>query len=112
MVNFQEIKPLVREICDSLDEHLLLPGKHPVLTTMAKPDGNTEIRYRERFYSVPTNEVIVLPITNSSAENLATWVGGQIRDRMRERWPTLRVLRLEVGVEETPGQRGIYCRQD
>jgi 6-pyruvoyltetrahydropterin/6-carboxytetrahydropterin synthase len=112
VVNFQEIKPLVREICDGLDEHLLLPGKHPVLTAVARPDGNTEIRYRDRYYSVPTNEVIVLPITNSSAENLATWVGGQIRDRMRERWPTLRVLRLEVGVEETPGQRGIYCRQD
>ena len=46
------------------------------------------------------------------AENLATWVGGQIRDRMRERWPSLRVLRLEVGVEETPGQRGVYCRED
>jgi 6-pyruvoyltetrahydropterin/6-carboxytetrahydropterin synthase len=112
VVNFQEIKPLVRAICDELDEHLLLPGRHPVLTTNAQPDGQLEIRYRERRYLVPANEVLVLPITNTSAENLATFVGGEIRLRMRARWPALRVRRLQVGIEETPGQQGIYTSED
>ena len=26
VVNFKEIKPLVRQLCDELDEHLLIPG--------------------------------------------------------------------------------------
>jgi 6-pyruvoyltetrahydropterin/6-carboxytetrahydropterin synthase len=112
VVNFQEIKPLVRAICDELDEHLLLPGRHPVLTANAQPDGQLEIRYRERRYLVPANEVLVLPITNTSAENLATFVGGEIRSRMRTRWPALRVRRLQVGIEETPGQQGIYTSED
>jgi 6-pyruvoyltetrahydropterin/6-carboxytetrahydropterin synthase len=107
VVNFKEIKPLVRGLCDELDEHLLLPGQHPVLTT-TRVGTQMEVRYRERFYSIPAAEVIVLPIGNSSAENLAAWFGRTLRQRMATAWPQLQVRRLQVGVEETPGQRGIW----
>lgn len=108
VVNFKEIKPLVRQLCDELDEHLLIPGAHPVLRAVRQDDGQMEIRYRERCYLVPAGEVIVLPISNTSAENLATWFGRELRQRMRTQWPKLDHLRLRVGVEETPGQRGCY----
>ena len=107
VVNFMEIKPLVREICDELDEHLLIPGEHPVLTAV-RTDEHYEIRYRERRYLIPAGEVIVLPISNSSAENLAAWFGRELRQRMRKVWPGLAVQQMSVGVEETPGQRGVW----
>jgi len=110
VVNFKEIKPLMRKICDELDEHMLIPGKHPVLTAERRADGNTEIRYKERRYSVPSEEVLVLPIGNTSAENLAAWFGRTLVERMRQLWPHLVVKRLSIGVEETPGQRGIWTR--
>ncbi len=112
VVNFKEIKPMIRQLCDELDEHLLIPGKHPVLRAVPMADGQMEIRYRERRYVIPQDEVIVLPIGNSSAENLATWFARELRGRMRAQWPGLAVLRLQVGVEETPGQRGIYTMSD
>lgn len=113
VVNFKEIKPLVRGLCDELDERVLIPGRHPVLTVgPAADDGNVEIRYRERRYSIPRDEVLVLPIGNSSAENLAGWFGRTLRERMSSRWPHLRVRRLEVGVEETTGQRGIWTLRE
>jgi 6-pyruvoyltetrahydropterin/6-carboxytetrahydropterin synthase len=112
VVNFKEIKPMVRAIVDELDEHLLIPGQHPELRATPAPDGAIEIRYRSRRYVIPAEEVIVLPISNSSAENLATWVGRALRDRVRERWPRLRVHKLAVGVEETPGQRGVYTLEE
>jgi 6-pyruvoyltetrahydropterin/6-carboxytetrahydropterin synthase len=108
VVNFKDIKPLVRELVDELDEHLLIPGQHPVLTAQAAADGAMEIRYRERRYLVPADEVRVLPIGNTSAENLATWIGREMMQRMSRRWPQVRLQRLQVGVEETPGQQGIY----
>ncbi len=111
VVNFIEIKPLVRALCDELDEHLLLPGKHPVLTAQRCGEA-MEIRYRERFYSVPAAEVIVLPIGNTSAENLAAYFGRRLRESMRKTWPALRVLELSIGVEETPGQRGIWTLRE
>lgn len=112
VVNFKEIKPLVRALCDELDEHVLIPGKHPVLTTAERADGNLEIRYKERCYAIPRDEVIVLPIGNSSAENLAAWFGRTLRERMRKAWPALRVRELSIGVEETPGQRGVWTLRE
>lgn len=111
VVNFQEIKPMVRALCDDLDEHLLLPGQHPVLTAV-RTGEHFDIRYRERRYLVPADEVIVLPIGNTSAENLASWFGRALRQRMAAKWPKLALRRLEVGVEETPGQRGIWTLQE
>ena len=107
VVNFKEIKPLVREVCDELDEHLLIPGEHPVLTA-ARVGAQMEIRYRERRYLIPAEEVIVLPIGNTSAENLAAWFGRTLRERMAVKWATLRVRQLSIGIEETPGQRGTW----
>jgi 6-pyruvoyltetrahydropterin/6-carboxytetrahydropterin synthase len=111
VVNFQEIKPLVRELCDELDEHLLIPGEHPVLT--AEVNGpHYEIRYKDRFYLVPKDEVLILPISNSSAENLAAWFGRTLRGRMEQAWPQLHVKQMTVGVEETTGQRGNWTVRD
>ena len=111
VVNFKEIKPIVRKLCDQLDEHLLIPGEHPVLT--AERDGDHyEIRYRERRYLIPADEVIVWPISNSSAENLAAWIGRALRDRIRTNWPNLVVQAMSVGVEETPGQRGVWTLRE
>ena len=111
VVNFKEIKPLVRAICDQLDEHLLIPGRHPVLTA-ERAGASMEIRYRERRYVVPADEVLVLPIGNTSAENLACWFGAALRERMREAWPRLRVRAMSIGVEETPGQRGVWTLRE
>ena len=111
VLNFQEIKPLVRKLCDELDEHVLVPGQHPVLTVEPK-DLHYEIRYRERYYLIPKEEVVVLPISNSSAENLAAWFGRTLRERIHEHWHDLHIQEMSVGVEETPGQRGVWTVRD
>ncbi|MBK8978707.1 MAG: 6-carboxytetrahydropterin synthase [Planctomycetes bacterium] len=107
VINFKDIKPIVREIVDELDERVLIPGQHPVLGCEARSDGHTEIRYRERRYQIPTDEVCVLPISNSSAENLAGYVARELMRRMRERLDGIKPRAVQVGVEETPGQRGV-----
>lgn len=110
VVNFKEIKPLVRALCDELDEHFLVPAKHPVLTA-TKVGDSLEIRYLDRRYLIPADEVILLPIGNSSAENLASWFGRTLLQRMAGIWPTLQVREMSIGVEETPGQRGIWTHR-
>ena len=105
VLNFKDIKPLVRKLVDDLDEHLLIPGEHPEL--VAERSGESmEIRYRDRFYSIPAEEVIVLPINNTSAENLAGYLGRRLHQRLGEDFVDVPLVRLVVGVEETPGQRG------
>ena len=112
VIDFKRVKPVVRELVDELDEHWLVPGEHPVLTCQARDDGVTEVRYQDRYYAAPTEDVIVLPINNTSSENLATWFGRKLLERLRERFGEVRVRALRVAVEETSGQRGVYRYAD
>lgn len=107
LIDFKMIKPVIRDLCDELDEHWLLPGEHPVLTCEER-DGVCEVRYEGRFYAAPSEDVIILPINNTSSENLATWLGRELHRRLAQRFPGVRLTRLRLAVEETSGQRGFY----
>ena len=108
VLDFRAVKPVIRELCDELDEHWLVPGQHPVLTHLTRPDGVLEVRYKDLYYAAPAADVIVLPINNTSSENLAAWFGRELRARLSERFGDVEVRRLRVAVEETSGQSGVY----
>ena len=108
VIDFLDAKPVVRELCDSLDEHWILPGEHPELKIDHQDGGHTQVVYREARYLVPTDEVIVLPINNSSVENLSTWFGRELYRRLMDRFGATQVRRLRVAISETPGQRGVF----
>jgi 6-pyruvoyltetrahydropterin/6-carboxytetrahydropterin synthase len=113
VIDFVTIKPVIRRLVDSLDEHWLVPGQHKELTCEARADGVVEVRYRERYYAAPADDVLVLPINNTSSENLATWFGHELRRELSKDFPDVAIERLRVAVEETSGQRGVYhYRQD
>jgi hypothetical protein len=79
-----------------------------VLRWNERADGVVEVRYGERYYAAPRADVIVLPINNSSSENLAGWFGRELLRRVEARFAEVQVGRLRVAVEETAGQRGVY----
>ena len=108
VLDFKMAKPVVRELCDELDEHFLLPAEHPVLQHGVREDGVMEVRYLDRYYALPVEDVVVLPINNSSSENLATWFGRELMRRLRLRFEDVDFRALRVSVEETRGQRGVY----
>jgi len=108
VIDFKKVKPVVRELVDALDEHWLVPGEHAELRTARLPDGRLEVSYRERRYAVPAEDVIVLPVNNLSAENLATWLGRELRRKLEAAFDDVQVRTLRLAVEETSGQRGVY----
>ena len=109
VIDFKMIKPVIRAICDRLDEHWLIPGEHPVLTFGVRDEGITEVRYKDRYYAAPSDDVLVLPINNTSSENLATYFARELQRLLAERFEDVRVRSLRVAVEETSGQRGVYA---
>lgn len=108
VIDFKAIKPVVRHLLDQLDEHFLVPGEHPVLRARELASGEIEILYQDRRYVAPREDVVVLPINNTSSENLATWIGRELLRLLGERFPDVAVNSLRVAVEETQGQRGVY----
>jgi 6-pyruvoyltetrahydropterin/6-carboxytetrahydropterin synthase len=108
VMDFNDAKPLIRALCDELDEHWLVPAQHPELKIQRGADGHTSVEYRGARYLAPSDEVIALPINNSSAENLACWFGRELMRRLSEKFPPTQVQRLRVWISETSGQRGVY----
>ena len=107
VIDFIDAKPVVRELCDSLDEHWLLPAHHPELEIRELNDGHTSVVYRDCRYLVPSPEVVHLPINNTSVENLATWFSDTLRARLVEKFGATQVRRLRVAISETSGQSGV-----
>ena len=65
------------------------------------------MRFDRRRYVVPVDEVVVLPITNTSSEELSEFIAAELLRGLRDSAPEARWSRVEVGVEETSGQRGL-----
>jgi 6-pyruvoyltetrahydropterin/6-carboxytetrahydropterin synthase len=88
---------------------MLLPTDNPHLAVERRGE-EVEVRTGSRRYVFPEQDVIVLPITNTTAEMIATWV----LDRLVERFATRGgegIRRVEVEMEESFGQAASCSRR-
>jgi 6-pyruvoyltetrahydropterin/6-carboxytetrahydropterin synthase len=99
VVDFGRIKAALAAECDGLDHRMLLPGESSAVRLGDDGGGGVEVVEGARRFVFPADEVRVLPIPNTTCECLA----GYLAERLRERLGDLPV-RLEVTVEESPGQ--------
>lgn len=106
IVDFRVVKELLAAILLPLDERFLVPDRHPTLTWQRDGDEIT-VRFGRRRYVVPADEVAVLPVANTSSECLAEHIAMSLLAGLRRAVPGARWSRIEVGVEETAGQRGL-----
>jgi len=106
LIDFGEIKKIVRARLAVWDEHLLLPAENPFLKITEK-DSELEVRYSDRKYVFPRREVILLPIPNTSVE----WLSRLLAEEWFALFVDQGVKSLSVSVEETLGQAGSYTIQ-
>ncbi len=109
--DFLDIKPIVREICDSLDHKLLIPKENPKLKIHTENKNYIITTADESVFSIPVTDVLLLPILNTSAERMAMYISDEIRMRVKARFG-FAFNSLEVEVEETPGQSAIYVHRE
>jgi 6-pyruvoyltetrahydropterin/6-carboxytetrahydropterin synthase len=99
VVDFAALKDAVRAECELLDHHMLLPGACPAVSIVRREDGHVAVSEGPRRFMFPADEVCILPVTNTTCECLAAYLAGRLRARLGEL-----PVRLEVTVEESPGQ--------
>jgi len=108
VLDFIVFKPIVKGICDRLDHRMLLPLKNPNLEVTVLED-RVEARYKDgSFFCFPRKDVHLLDLPNTSTEMLARYIAQQILAELPTRIPDARLRALEVSVEESPGQAGVY----
>jgi len=107
VLDFISFKPLVKRICDGLDHRTLIQTASPVIA-LRQRRHEIELRYKQQKIILPRQDVILLPLVNTSTELLAEYVAGEIRRKVRRDFPRSKIRYLEVGVEEARGQRGFF----
>ena len=107
VMDFITFKPLVKRVCDGLDHRTLIQSKSDVIKIHRRPK-EVEILYRKQRLLLPRRDVILLPLKNTSTELLAEYLANQIRRGVQREFPRAKIRYIEVAVEETRGQKGIF----
>ena len=98
-VDFNVFKKKIKAKLDEWDEMVLLPDQQEDMSF--KENGpSLEVRFRERFYVFPKNEVVRLPVSNTSVEQLSQLLAQHFIKEFR----SYGVQKVQVLVEETRGQ--------
>ena len=66
------------------------------------------LSFKKKRWVLPKEDCMLLPIVNTTAEEIAGWIAAQMRSKL---YPKIgdRLKWIEIGVDENNGQWG-YCR--
>lgn len=111
VIDFIALKDMTKAVIDELDHRMLLPTESRRIL-LSEEGMNVRVTYGDRYWSFPRDEFALVPIANTTAELLAEYISGRLRESMIARgWSLPRVLRVEV--EESFGQSAeIEWRRD
>jgi 6-pyruvoyltetrahydropterin/6-carboxytetrahydropterin synthase len=98
-IDFNEFKKTIKDRLDQWDEKVLLPKANAEMKFALK-SPSLEVRFRDRFYVFPENEVVLLPVTNTSVEQLSRLLA----EEFFAAFSTQGVTSARIRVEETRGQ--------
>jgi 6-pyruvoyltetrahydropterin/6-carboxytetrahydropterin synthase len=110
VLDFGLVKRVAKALCDELDERVLLPERSDCLVVARHDDAVEVTTERGDRFRFPARDVRLLPIAHSSAEELAAYLVGRLRDALAGEAGGRGIVGLEVGVAEAPGQAA-YCRE-
>jgi 6-pyruvoyltetrahydropterin/6-carboxytetrahydropterin synthase len=104
--DFIALKNLMRDLTDELDHYMLVPTKSKLIA-VEESGKAVRLRFRDKEWVFPREDCVLLAIENTTAELLATYLAGKLRDELRARHRfTPEAIRMEV--EESFGQVARY----
>jgi 6-pyruvoyltetrahydropterin/6-carboxytetrahydropterin synthase len=107
MVDFIAVKGALRELCDELDHHVLVPTENPNSEVVVNEE-EVVVRTLGKRYVFPSEDVKLLPIRSTTAERLAEWFADHLLERLE--LPS-NVTHVDLGIEEGLGQ-GAWAHRD
>ncbi len=109
VVDFVELKSILRGVCQEIDHRFLLQRESAVLEI-----DQTTTAWKVRTpsgvgYVLPAQDVVALPVDNTTAERLAEWFCAQVWEALDDR-KAANVAAVTIEVWEGPGQRASCTR--
>ncbi|TVS14915.1 MAG: 6-pyruvoyl tetrahydropterin synthase [Gammaproteobacteria bacterium] len=103
--DYARLKRLLEEICEELDEKVLLPGKSPWLQIEQREDLLLA-HYADERIPFLHRDVLVLNIRNITVEELAGWILERVRTHPKLAGEDIRrlVIRVSSGTNQWAGR--------
>ena len=107
VAEFSKLKDILKNLCDDLDEKVLLPTLSPFIEINQNRD-NIEVRFKNRFHSFPKEDCKLLDIVNTSSECLAWWLHKNLKTPLK----SIGAKSFSVTLQETQGQSVTFSERD
>ena len=120
--DFIELKQILMAICEELDHRVLVPVKSRQLSVEIG-EASVSLGFEDREWVFPRTDCALLPIENTTAEQLACYVAHRLSDALKERapradddlpnaalpdWAKAGLHSLTIEMYEGPGQSARY----
>ncbi len=79
VLDFTHVKPMMKELLEQLDHHTLLADHSYV-----KDEHQVRVETPDKHYSFPEEDVVILPVFATTAEEMAKWAGTEIWKKIPE----------------------------
>lgn len=100
VMDFIELKSVLREIADSLDHHILLPKKSSVMS-VEEIEARVVVSFEDKEYIIPIEDVCYIDVEVPTAEELSKFFMNELLKRLKI---PENVKRIEICVDEGLGQ--------
>lgn len=100
IVDFDWVRRVVRELITPWDHHILLPTAHPRMRVLSKA-ATVEVLFADRRWVFPESDCVLLPVANTTAEEISRLLAERVRDRLAAE--KVRVRAAELELTESPG---------
>ena len=80
--DFIALKNIMRELIEELDHHMLVPTRSKLIGVEEKGVG-VRVSFGEKEWVFPREDCVLLPIANTTAELLATYLADRLLEELR-----------------------------
>ena len=103
VVDFAELKHLMKRLTDEIDHKVLLPLQSTKVAVREEGETVAVAVNGKPRYVFPKRDCALLPVPNTTVEMLAEYLAGRVRSELAAS-PGVELRAIEVEVEENVGQ--------
>lgn len=108
--DFIALRDTTQGLVNELDHRVLLPTQHSAIRVTAD-EREVTATFEQRRWVFPREDCVLLPVVNTTAEQIARWLAGRLKDVLCDHPGGKDIESIKVEVEENFGQWAI-CEID
>lgn len=103
--DFIALRDAMQKIVNELDHRVLLPTSHRQIRVQSD-EREVTATFEDRRWVFPREDCVLLPVENTTAEEIAAWIATRLRSVVAAQ-PGTNISTIQIEVEENFGQWAI-----